>query len=66
MYADLDMENHAMKVLIALNSGVGRQAINGRPPDQAPSDVGGASLRPRREDHALNCQTYRLSIPAET
>jgi putative transposase len=47
MYADLAMENHAMKDLIAKNSRAGRQAISGRPSDPAPRDVGDQGLQLR-------------------
>jgi len=47
MYADLALENHAMKDLIAKNSRAGRQAISGRPPDRAPPAVGGPGLQLR-------------------
>lgn len=47
MYADLAMENHAMKDLIAKNSRAGCQALCGRPPDRAARDVCGKGLQLR-------------------
>jgi putative transposase len=47
MYADLAMENHAMKDLIAKNCRAGRQATGGRPPGPVTPDVGSPSLQLR-------------------